>query len=986
MNKEMKLLETAMDGNTAAFEQIVKQYQSLVCAITFSGTGRVDISEELAQETFLIAWKNLRQLRDLSGFRPWLCTIARNMLNNYYRKRKTVPLESADIADLSDQSPTPFDRLVTQEEHVMLEQALLQIPAEYREPLVMYYRQEKSVRQVAVGLGLNESTVQTRLHRARQMLREEIAARLERTIERTAPNDTFTKAVMLAVGGAVVGLSASASAASVTANTAGTSATGGIAAVMSTVTAKLITTAAVVVVGVGAVFAYMNLTQSDQPHVEPAIPARSTSDDLVANSEPVNFISPAIPAEIQPDITPTLIPEPPQIEIPDSFKPIIPKPIEYVHAFLKEGGDEGEIWVKGDNLWRINMGDIEKICDGQKVMILDHRNKQVSYVRGALKQPEAILEALMFPEMVSKNFNPALEEAVVNFEGQSCLVRINTTKESDVGEAVYDVCDPNSNELLGTVWIHAQTGRLNYLVATEDQGGFVGEWYYEPIDESMFSLQVPDNYELDQGNFISGIVTDADFYPVTDATLYVTGLFEGPTQKIITQTNEDGLFEYELKFGREDWGIEFPVVIRAVSPSHPDMAAWTCILDPEMEVEKWPEWMPPIDPEVVVTKLKPRNDSVICKSIQGLLLVLEPAGSISGIVTDRQGVPVQNAKVNANLHISLYVHNGETGRVDTNGFQISAKTDATGFYTIPGVPSLQGHASSNGNQSKSCYVATSANGFSPMSQYIQNADNSGNSDVTFTEEKVCDFVLSRNNLVIKGRVIDNYGNPLAHYDGVFYMEKGNKMWYPSARLDAEGRFIIPRAPRAETIVLKKSTSDDSHDWLMDNETKKLEFVAYPEKEFEFTIPADVNEFDVGDLVLTYPDITAEIYVVDYEGNPISYVECAFEQIGYKELLKDRYWKVTDEKEGKCIIENLPRAESGGANRAFRPIALRPYEKAPRKYQKIFEQYPNLTYYHLKYPGDYKHYIFELVLPRNDHRDDYRMRIFSPEGVLLLEEH
>lgn len=173
---------------------------------------------------------------------------------------------------------------------------------------------------------------------------------------------------------------------------------------------------------------------------------------------------------------------------------------------------------------------------------------------------------------------------------------------------------------------------------------------------------------------------------------------------------------------------------------------------------------------------------------------------------------------------------------------------------------------------------------------------------------------------------------------------------------------------------------------MDNETKKLEFVAYPEKEFEFTIPADVNEFDVGDLVLTYPDITAEIYVVDYEGNPISYVECAFEQIGYKELLKDRYWKVTDEKEGKCIIENLPRAESGGANRAFRPIALRPYEKAPRKYQKIFEQYPNLTYYHLKYPGDYKHYIFELVLPRNDHRDDYRMRIFSPEGVLLLEEH
>ncbi|MHC4552260.1 MAG: RNA polymerase sigma factor [Planctomycetota bacterium] len=154
MTQEMKLLKAAKDGNTAAFEQIVKKYQSLVCAITFSGTGRVDISEELAQETFLSAWKNLRQLTNPSGFRPWLCTIARNILNNYYRKKKTIPLDPAHLADLSDQSPTPSDNLISQEEHVMLEQALMQIPAEYREPLVMFYRQEQSTRQVAAGLGL----------------------------------------------------------------------------------------------------------------------------------------------------------------------------------------------------------------------------------------------------------------------------------------------------------------------------------------------------------------------------------------------------------------------------------------------------------------------------------------------------------------------------------------------------------------------------------------------------------------------------------------------------------------------------------------------------------------------------------------------------------------------------------------------------------------------------------------------------------------
>lgn len=265
MAKEMKLLQAAMDGNSAAFEQIVEKYQSLVCAITFSGTGRVDISEELAQETFLSAWKNLRQLKELNGFRPWLCTIARNILNNYYRKKKPLPLDPADIADLSDQAPTPSDNLISQEEHVMLEQALMQIPAEYREPLVMYYRQEKSTKEVALGLGLNESTVRMRLHRARRMLREEIAARLERTLKRTAPDKTFTKAVMLAVGGAAIGISATASTAAITAtNAAGTGISMGIAAVMSTVTAKVITAVAVATVVVGAVFVYIHLNQPEQ--------------------------------------------------------------------------------------------------------------------------------------------------------------------------------------------------------------------------------------------------------------------------------------------------------------------------------------------------------------------------------------------------------------------------------------------------------------------------------------------------------------------------------------------------------------------------------------------------------------------------------------------------------------------------------------------------------------------------------------------------
>ena len=82
MFKETTLLQASLAGDKNAFEKLVEKYQAIVCAITFSGTGRVDVSEELAQETFLNAWENLHQLRDLKGFRSWLYSIARNTLRN----------------------------------------------------------------------------------------------------------------------------------------------------------------------------------------------------------------------------------------------------------------------------------------------------------------------------------------------------------------------------------------------------------------------------------------------------------------------------------------------------------------------------------------------------------------------------------------------------------------------------------------------------------------------------------------------------------------------------------------------------------------------------------------------------------------------------------------------------------------------------------------------------------------------------------------
>src|SRR4030042_1910804 len=98
LTSENELLQASLAGNKEAFGAVVERYQSLVCAVTYSATGDVGTSEELAQETFLRAWRNLRQLEDPGKFRAWLCMIARNLASTLHRgNRRSAahPLERA---------------------------------------------------------------------------------------------------------------------------------------------------------------------------------------------------------------------------------------------------------------------------------------------------------------------------------------------------------------------------------------------------------------------------------------------------------------------------------------------------------------------------------------------------------------------------------------------------------------------------------------------------------------------------------------------------------------------------------------------------------------------------------------------------------------------------------------------------------------------------------------------------------------------------
>ncbi len=203
VNNDAELVHGTLAGNRDAFSQIVSRYQSLICSLAYSATGSLGQSEDLAQETFITAWKHLGHLRERDKLRAWLCGIARNRINNFLRREGREPIRDAapleEISGSHSPEPPPGEQTITNEEQAILWRSLERIPEIYREPLVLFYREHQSVEVVAEKLELSEDTVKQRLSRGRKLLQDQVLAFVEGALSRTNPGKTFTLGVLAAL-------------------------------------------------------------------------------------------------------------------------------------------------------------------------------------------------------------------------------------------------------------------------------------------------------------------------------------------------------------------------------------------------------------------------------------------------------------------------------------------------------------------------------------------------------------------------------------------------------------------------------------------------------------------------------------------------------------------------------------------------------------------------------------------------------------------
>lgn len=201
MRSDAELVADSLGGNRDAFRRIVERYQTLICSIAYNATGSVSRSEDVAQETFIAAWQQLPSLRDPGKLRSWLCGIVRHRAYRNLRDELREPVSHAaalaETCDAPAPDIMPSEQAVSREEEAILWRSLEKISDLYREPLILFYREHRSVGQVAAALELSEDTVKQRLSRGRKLLQDEVQVFVENTLRRTAPGRAFSTEVLM---------------------------------------------------------------------------------------------------------------------------------------------------------------------------------------------------------------------------------------------------------------------------------------------------------------------------------------------------------------------------------------------------------------------------------------------------------------------------------------------------------------------------------------------------------------------------------------------------------------------------------------------------------------------------------------------------------------------------------------------------------------------------------------------------------------------
>ena len=167
-----QLAAKSQQGSLDAYEELVRRHETKLFHFLCLKLSSREDAEDLAQKTFLTAWKRIELFRCNAKFTTWLYTIARNLANSHYRKHgRIVHVELECACATLVQTSTPPDEISRTEKHADLWRVAREVlKNDYYDVLWLKYREEMSITEIALVMKCTRTAVKVRLHRARKAL------------------------------------------------------------------------------------------------------------------------------------------------------------------------------------------------------------------------------------------------------------------------------------------------------------------------------------------------------------------------------------------------------------------------------------------------------------------------------------------------------------------------------------------------------------------------------------------------------------------------------------------------------------------------------------------------------------------------------------------------------------------------------------------------------------------------------------------------
>jgi RNA polymerase sigma-70 factor (ECF subfamily) len=172
------LIARSQNGETEAFESLMAQYANLVGSIAYNIVGDVHVSADIAQETFLKVFRNLKNLEDPRRFKGWMCSIVRTTCVDWLRKERVRPCSLEKITEDGIEPEGKFLSSIFSQTSTELEElrekvlhSVNDLPKIYQQIILLRHLRKMSYREMSDFLGLPIATIESRLYRARLMLK-----------------------------------------------------------------------------------------------------------------------------------------------------------------------------------------------------------------------------------------------------------------------------------------------------------------------------------------------------------------------------------------------------------------------------------------------------------------------------------------------------------------------------------------------------------------------------------------------------------------------------------------------------------------------------------------------------------------------------------------------------------------------------------------------------------------------------------------------